>query len=97
MKENRLDMFGQKGQLLTLGVGGLGDFDFGPGIAGSKAWIAAFVVLLVLAWLARWTIRPARRTARTKQRDGAPETDRAKQAVEPSRAGRTLAKQTRRA
>ena len=54
-------MFGQNGQLLRLGVGGLGGFDFGPGIAGSKAWIVAFVVLLVLAWLARWTMRPARR------------------------------------
>lgn len=80
MKKNGLDMFGQNSQLLRLGVGGLGDF--GPGIAGYKSWIVAFVILLILAWLARWTMSPARRVARTKQRDGAHETDLAKPAAE---------------
>ena len=97
MRENGLDMFAQSSQLLRLGVGDLGAFDFGPGIAGYKSWIVAVGIVLVLAWLARWTMSPARRAAQTKQRDGAPETDLAKPAVEHGGEDRTRAKQPRKA
>jgi len=40
---------------------------FGPGIAGYASWIVAFVIVLVLARLAWWTMRPARRVTRAKQ------------------------------
>lgn len=86
-------MFGQKSQLLRLGVGGLGDF--GPGIAGYKSWIVAFGIVLALAWLARWTISPARRAARARHRDGVHETDLAKPAAEPGGDHTTRAKKTR--
>lgn len=97
MRENGLDMIGQNSQLLRLGVGSLGDFDFGSGIADNKSWIVAFAILLVLTWLARWTMRPARRAAPTKQRDGAHETDLAKPAPGHAANEKTLAKQTRKA
>lgn len=87
-------MYGQQSQLLRLGVGGL---DIGPGISGPKAWIVAFVVLLVLAWLARWSMRPPRRAARTKQSDDSHETNLAKPTVEHGDADMTLPKQTRKA
>lgn len=88
-------MFGQNSQLLRLGAGSLGDFDFGPGIAGYRSWIVALGIVLVLAWLARWTMRPARRADRTKQKDGAHEADLAEPAAEHGGDDRALAKQTR--
>ena len=88
-------MFGQNSQLLSLAVGGLGDF--GPGIAGYKSWIVAFGIVLILAWLARWAMRPARRVARTMKRDGAHETDLAQPAAEHGGDDVTQAKQTRKA
>ncbi|MGB0101392.1 MAG: hypothetical protein WBP61_14035 [Nocardioides sp.] len=51
---------------------GIGDLDGGPGIAGYTSWIIAFVVLLVLAALARWMTHPARRAARAQRRTGDP-------------------------
>ena len=46
----------------------------GPGIAGYRSWIVAAVVLIVLAALAWWTLRPARRATRAEvlraRRDG---------------------------
>ncbi|WP_162891188.1 hypothetical protein [Aeromicrobium sp. A1-2] len=48
-----------------LGVGGLGGF--GHGIAGYTSWIVAFAIVLVLALLARWTMRPSRRAVRKRQ------------------------------
>ncbi len=56
------------GLVIGQAIGGIGGF--GPGIAGYKSWIVAFIVLLLLAWLARWTLRPARRAGRTRQGDG---------------------------
>ena len=52
-------MLEQSSQLVRLGVGGLGG---SLGIAGYKSWIIAIVILLVLVALARWTMRPARRS-----------------------------------
>ena len=65
-------MFQQSSQLVRLGVGGLNG---GVGIAGYKSWIIAFVILLVLSGLARWTMRPARRAARAQRRTGEPRTE----------------------
>ena len=86
-------MFGQNSQLLRLGVGGLGDF--GSGITSSKSWIVAFVSLLVLALLARWTMRPARRAARTRRTAGPHETISAQPATEHAGDDVTRAKQIR--
>ena len=44
---------------IALGIGGLSGA--GPGIAGFSAWIVAAVVIVLLAALARWTMRPSRR------------------------------------
>ena len=60
--------------VVRLGVGGVSG---GLGIAGYKSWIIAFVILLVLAGLARWTMRPARRPARAKRRTSQPESTQA--------------------
>ena len=51
-------MFEQNPHLVSLGLG-----DFGSGISSVKSWFVAFVGLLVLASLAWWTTRPARRAA----------------------------------
>lgn len=56
-------MLGQNSQLVQLGVGGLGG---GLGIAGYESWIITFVILLVLASLAWWTMRPTRRAKRAQ-------------------------------
>ena len=97
MKEDGVDMFGQNSQLFRLGVGGLGDFDFGPGIAGYKSWIVAFVILLVLALLAWWTMRPGRRAARNRRTAGPQETTSAQPATEHAGDDVTRTKQTRKA
>lgn len=44
---------------VALGVGGLEGL--GPGIAGFTTWIVAAGVILLLAALAWWTTRPAKR------------------------------------
>ena len=59
-------MEGRSDLILSVGPGGLGGV--GPGIAGYTAWIVAFVVMLGLAGLAWWTLRPAKRAARSQQR-----------------------------
>jgi len=62
-------MDGRSDLILSVGPGGLGGV--GPGIAGYTAWIVAFVafaVMLGLAGLAWWTLRPAKRAARSQQR-----------------------------
>lgn len=46
------------------GVGGL--WGVGPGLVGYSGWIIAFAMVLLLAWLAWWTMRPAKRAARSK-------------------------------
>ncbi len=53
---------------LSLAIGGLRSV--GPGIAGYTAWIVAGAVILGLAALARWTMRPARRATRAELRLG---------------------------
>lgn len=47
--------------LSTPKIGGLG---VGPGIAGDRAWTVAAGVVVLLAALAWWTMRPARRASR---------------------------------
>lgn len=86
-------MFQQTSQSVSLRVGGLGDF--GSGITSSKSWIVAFVILLVLALLARWTMRPARRAARTRRTAGPRQTTTAQPATEHVGEDVTRAKQTR--
>lgn len=73
-------MFEQTSQLLSVGVGGL--IDSGSGFTSSESWIVAFVMLLVLVLLARWTMRPARRASRTQRTAGPHETISAQPATE---------------
>lgn len=61
-------MFEQNTHLVSLGLG-----DFGSGISSVKSWVVAFVGLLVLALLAWWTTRPARRAARPQLPASPPE------------------------
>ena len=44
----------------------------GPGIAGYKSWIVAFVVVIGFAALAWWTLRPTRRATRAEVRRARP-------------------------
>ena len=44
----------------------------GPGVAGYKSWIVAFVVVIGLAALAWWTLRPTRRATRAEVRRARP-------------------------
>lgn len=69
----------------------------GAGIAGYKSWIIAFVILLVLAGLARWTMRPARRGVRAQRRTGEPGTEITQPTGEHDGADSTREKQTRKA
>lgn len=57
---------------MTSNAAGL--LDVGPGVAGFTGWIVAFGVLLLLAWVAWWTTRPAKRVARPREEDAAHET-----------------------
>lgn len=84
-------MLQQSIQLVRANVGGVNG---GLGIAGYRSWIIAFVILLVLAGLARWTMRPAGRAARARRRTGGPGAD-ITQAT--GRHDDTRAKQTRKA
>lgn len=86
-------MFEQTSQPVRLGVGSL--FDSGSGFTSSKSWIVAFVVLLVLVLLARWTMRPARRASRTQRTAVPHETISAQPAAEHAGGDVTRAKQTR--
>lgn len=61
-------------QLLALAVGGLPSV--GPGIAGDRSWLVSAGALMLLAVLAWWTMRPARRASRAELRR-ARRTDRA--------------------
>jgi type VI protein secretion system component VasK len=47
--------------LSALNTGGLAGV--GPGIAGGRSWIVAVGVVVLLAALAWWTLRPARRAS----------------------------------
>jgi hypothetical protein len=94
MEENRLDMLEQSSQLVRLGVEGLGG---GLGIAGYKSWIIAFLILLVLAGLARWTMRPARRATRARRPNGGAGTEITQPTGEHDGADSSRAKQTRKA
>lgn len=80
-------MLQQSSQIVRLGVGEL--IDAGPGIFGYQSWIITFVVLLVLAGLAWWTMRPVRRATRNQRRKVArqrvPAPQQAGQDVEPPR------------
>ncbi len=84
-------MFEQSSQLVRLGVGGLGG---GLGIAGYKSWIISLVILLVLAGLARWAMRPARRR---REPSAEPESEITKPTAEHDGADSTRAEQTRKA
>ncbi len=42
----------------------------GPGIAGDRAWILTAAAVFLLAVLAWWTMRPARRATRAELRRG---------------------------
>ena len=44
-----------------------GRWGVGPGIASYTAWIVAFALVLLIAWLGWWTMRPAKRAARSKR------------------------------
>lgn len=87
-------MLEQSTQPVRLGVGGLGG---GLGIAGYKSWIIAFAILLVLAGLARWAMRPARRATRAQRPNGGTETEITQPTGEHDGADSTRAKQTRKA
>lgn len=52
--------------ILSVGPGGLEGV--GPGVAGFTALVVAFVVMIGLAWLAWWTLRPAKRAARSQRK-----------------------------
>lgn len=93
-EESRFNMFEQSTQLVRLGIGGLSG---GLGIAGYKSWIIAFVILLVLVGLARWTMRPARRTTRAQRLTGEHGTDLTQPTVEHGGGDGTRAKQARKA
>ena len=56
------------GQLVPLDVDGLETV--GPGLASQTAWIVAVAVLVLLAVLAWWTMRPARRASAAERRAG---------------------------
>lgn len=80
-------MLQQSSQIVRLGVGGL--VDAGPGISGYRSWIITFVVLLVLAGFAWWTMRPVRRATRNQRRKvagrGVPAPQQVEQDIEPPR------------
>ncbi len=58
-EEFKIDMFGQNSQLGRLeGLWGVG-----AGFASFTGWIVAFVIVLVLAGLAWWTMHPTKRAA----------------------------------
>lgn len=83
-------MFGQNSQLGRLeGLWGVG-----PGFASFTGWIVAFVIVLVLAGLAWWTMHPTKRAARLSRKTGPREPDLAKPSDEHG-ANLTRAKQTR--
>lgn len=52
-----------------------GRWGVGPGIASYTGWVVAFALVLLLAWLAWWTMRPAKRVARSKRTEVARERD----------------------
>jgi hypothetical protein len=53
---------------IALTAGGL--LGVGPGIAAGTAWMIAVVVVLLLAAIAWWTMKPARRASRAGLRRG---------------------------
>ncbi|MGC1206839.1 MAG: hypothetical protein WA880_02670 [Ornithinimicrobium sp.] len=62
-------------------VGGL--WGTGAGFVGIGGWVIAFAVVLLLAWLAWWTMRPARRATRSQRTADRREADPRKAAEEP--------------
>ncbi len=64
-------MFEQSGPL----GGFAGRWGVGPGIASYTGWVVAFALVLLLAGLAWWTMRPAKRVARSKRTEVARERD----------------------
>jgi hypothetical protein len=85
-------MFEQRTHLVGLGLG-----DFGSGFSSLKSSVFAFLGLLVLALLAWWTTRPARRAARPQRPTGSDEVIPLPTANEYSGGDVTRAKQTRKA
>lgn len=73
--------------LSALNIGGLGGF--GPGIAGDRSWVAAAAVVVVLAVLAWWTMRPARRASRSEILRARRRADRSKTSEAHTRRDRT--------
>lgn len=72
------------------GVGGL--WGTGAGFVGIGGWAIAFVMVLLLAWLAWWAMRPARRATRSQRTAARREADLRKAAGEPAQdppAGKT--------